>query len=459
MRRTGFYLLISAVVCLSFLAGAAETNSLTWQTASDQVSADLHGEHLFPLLESIARQTGWHIFVEPEADRSVSVKFNEVASGEALHKLLGDLNFALVPKTDGPWHLYVFTTRMENATRRVGLEDKVVAAKQKHVPNQLLVKLKPGANIDAVAKSVGAKVVGRNDQLGLYLLEFPDAAATDAALAQLQGNSDVQSVDYNYIYDPAPTPQPYSGSAPRPAALTLDPPTQGDPCSPIIGMIDTMPQASGTSLDQFVLPPISVAGADTSTPAGITHATAMYQTILNAVGQASGGHTSARIQPVNVFGPGDTANTWSVALGVQAAVNSGATVLNMSLGGTADSPILENVVNQALAQGVVIFAAAGNQPVNTPTFPAAISGVYAVTALSAPGQLASYANYGSFVSLALPGASVVSLGGQSYVVQGTSPATAYATGVAVGTKGVNCASWSQIEGAMQQKFPMPQGQQ
>ena len=59
------------------------------------------------------------------------------------------------------------------------------------------------------------------------------------------------------------------------------------------------------------------------------------------------------------------------------------------------------------------------------------------------------------VDLALPGASVVYFGGQAYVVQGTSPATAYATGMAAGTKGVNCVPWTQIQSAMQQKFAVP----
>jgi len=108
-----------------------------------------------------------------------------------------------------------------------------------------------------------------------------------------------------------------------------------------------------------------------------------------------------------------------------------------------------------LAKGVVIFAAAGNQPVNSPTFPGAIPGVNDVTALSQPGQLAAYANFSPQVDMALPGASIVSYGGQTFVVQGTSPATAYATGMAVGTKGINCASWSQIQATMQQKFPVP----
>ena len=459
MPRTAFFLLILVAVCLSFRTRAADTNSILWQTTSDQVSANLHEEHLFPLLESIARQTGWHIFVEPEADRTVSVKFHDLASGEALHKLLGDLNFALVPKTGEPWHLYVFTTRMENATRAVVVGAKAVAAVQKHVPNQLLVKLKPGANIDAVAKSVGAKVIGRNDKLGLYLLEFPDAATTDAALAQLQGNPDVQSVDYNYLYDPSPTPLQYSGAVPKPPSLTLDPPSPGNPCSPIIGLIDTAFQPSGTPLDQFALPPISVAGDNCPPPAGITHATAMFETILNAVAQSSGGHTSAKILPVNVFDCNGSANTWSVMLGMQAAFNNGATVFSMSLGGTSYSASMGQLVNQLLGQGVVIFAAAGNDAATTPTYPAAYPGVMAITALGAPGQLASYANHGSFVDMALPGASVVSLNNQSYVVQGTSPATAYAAGVAVGTKAVNCLPWSQIENAMDQQFPVPQSQQ
>jgi hypothetical protein len=57
--------------------------------------------------------------------------------------------------------------------------------------------------------------------------------------------------------------------------------------------------------------------------------------------------------------------------------------------------------------------------------------------------------------MALPGTSFVFQGNQAYVVQGTSPAAAYATGIAAGTKNINCGSWSQIESAMAQKFPVP----
>jgi hypothetical protein len=75
--------------------------------------------------------------------------------------------------------------------------------------------------------------------------------------------------------------------------------------------------------------------------------------------------------------------------------------------------------------------------------------------LGQPGQLASYANFSPQVDLALPGTAIFSYGGQSFVVQGTSPATAYATGMAAGTKGLNCPTWAQIQAAMQLKFPVP----
>jgi hypothetical protein len=78
-----------------------------------------------------------------------------------------------------------------------------------------------------------------------------------------------------------------------------------------------------------------------------------------------------------------------------------------------------------------------------------------VTALSQPGQLASYANDGSYVDLALPGTSVFYLNGTAYQVQGTSVSTAYASGIAAGNKASTTLTWAQILSAMQQKFAVP----
>ena len=452
-RFTSIFSLALLIFAGAPLRAGTATNSLVWQTVAGRVTADLHGEALWPLLEDIAHQTGWHIFVEPGVARKADVKFSNLPAGEALKKLLGDLNFAFVPKTNEANHLYVFTTTMHAATQPVAAVEPEKTEPPKHVANELLVKVKPGTDIDALAKSLGAKVVGRDDKLGIYRLQFTDAANTDTALASLKTNATVAAVEYNYLLAPPPAPQKIANTSAGPVSLTLNPP--GDSGRVIVGLIDTPVQSLGASLDPFMLKPISVTGDNTDvSSADPTHATSMAETILRAMA-AQGGSTSAQILPVDVYGNSETATTWNVALGVQAAVNGGATVLNLSLSGTTDSAILSDVIQQAAAKGIIIFAAAGNQPVATPTYPAADSGVIAVAATQG-GQLAAYSNFGSFISLALPGASVVYLGNQAFVVQGTSAATAYASGVAAGTKNGTSMTWAQILAVMQQKFPVPQ---
>ncbi|MEI6198295.1 MAG: hypothetical protein WCS42_28590, partial [Verrucomicrobiota bacterium] len=70
MRFTKLFLLLVLLVCaVATLRAATATNSLVWQADRDRVSADIRGEALWPLLEDIAHQTGWHIFVEPGAAR------------------------------------------------------------------------------------------------------------------------------------------------------------------------------------------------------------------------------------------------------------------------------------------------------------------------------------------------------------------------------------------------------
>ena len=443
---------LAVIFCLWFalVSGAdAQTNSLVWNKAAGRVDADLHGEALWPLLEDIAHQTGWHIFVEPGSTRNASTKFKDLPSDDALRMLLGKLNFAFVPQTNGPDFLYVFTTSRESATRQVA----VTNTPPRRVANELLVRVKPGTDIDALAKLLGAKVTGRNDKLGIYRLLFENENSTDLAFGKLKSDSDVTAVDHNYIYGVPPSPQAIANAPVGPVSLKLNPP--GDTGKLIVGLIDTPVQPLDGSLNDFLLKQISVTGDNYNDGTGPTHGTAMAEAILRAIAQASKGSTSAQILPVNIYSSGESTTSWDVALGIQAAVDNGANVLNLSLGGTGDSSVLDSVIQQAIAAGIPIFAAAGNQPVSTPTYPAAYNGVFAVTATQG-GQIAPYANYGNFVTLAFPGNAVVYLGGSAYMVQGTSVSTATATGVAVGNKSALGWNWSQIGAAMQQQFFVPQ---
>jgi hypothetical protein len=159
-----------------------------------------------------------------------------------------------------------------------------------------------------------------------------------------------------------------------------------------------------------------------------------------------------QILPVNVYGANPTASTFDVAAGILAAVNNGANVINLSLGTTADSAFLRSLTEAVAAQNIPMFGAAGNQPVNTPTFPAAYPQVIAVTA-GDQGQVANYANFGSFVDVIAPGTSFVNFNGQTWVVSGTSSASAYAAGRAAGLADSGCNSTAAA--AQQVRTTMP----
>lgn len=447
------YLLMLTLLCGRLFAA----DSLTWNTNQDRVSANISSAPVLPVLEAVAKHTGWHVFVESNMTHTVSTKFQDLPTGEALRMLLGDLNFAIVPQTNGPDHLYVFRTSLGNARILIHPSDLVSKlSRSGKIPNQLIVTLKPGAKIEALDCLGGAHVTGRMDAIHAYRVEFKDANAAEAARDCLSKNPEVASVDSNYSMEPPNIPLGVGNQSPQ---FNLTPKASSGNCQVIIGLVDTHVQPVGQGLDSFLLPAISVAG-DSANTTQLTHGTAMLNVIAQGLSQGIGGgvqakangQTSVKILPVDVYGPNETTTTFDVANGIYQAINGGANMINLSLGGTGDSSFLQSLIQQGESQGVVFFAAAGNQPVTTPFYPAAYPGVQAVTASSAPGQLADYADHGSFVNLMLPGTGIVPYDGQSWAVTGTSTATAYATGIAAGLADSSHDCPKQIIPTMQSDF-------
>jgi Subtilase family len=415
------------------LFAAASNQSLVWNQKENKVDADITSWDLPELLQNIATATGWKVYLEPDLNRTISAKFEKLPAGEALHSLLGNLNYVVMPpSSDGVSRLYVFRTSQQSATKLIQAASK--KRKAKPVPNELVVILKPGSKtkIEDLAKMLGAKIVGRMDDQNAYRLQFDDEAAATAARTELADNPDVDSVDSNYYVDRLPDVNMSLSTLANDPDLQLQPRTNspGD-CQLVIAPIDTPNQSLGKNLDQFINPTIHVTSDTVSlNPNTVTHSTAMISTMLGNLSKIDKQGTSVKIQPVDVYGNSEQANTYDVAKGIVAAVNSGANVINLSLGSPGDSAVLHKVITQVSNQGIPIFAAAGNEPVTSPTYPAAYPEVVAVTASDNSGNLADYANRGSFVDMIAPGDSIVRYNGQSYMVEGTSSATAYASSMA-----------------------------
>jgi len=432
-RTARLVFLCLGVLWLS-LSRPTVADSLVWRFDQNEVDAEIKEWPLPKLLDTLSGETGWQVYVDPEARHTVSTRFQKLRPAEALRRLLGELNFALLPQTNGPARLFVYRTSVQDATQFVAPPERPKAriSSAKPIANELILTVKPGTNIEELARKLGAKVIGGVDGLNAYRLQFEDGAAVQTARSQLEANSDVTAVDYNYPIERPDYIEPLALSSAPP--FSLKPKVAATSDQVIVGLVDSAVQANALNLKDFLLPQVSLVANSGPPTDQLTHGTSMAETILRALSQAQQGAdgTSVRILPVDIYGSGANTTTFDVARGIYAAINSGATIVNLSLGSEGSSPFLQRMIQDSYKQGVLFVGAAGNQPLTTPVYPAAYPEVLAVTAGDRSGRIAPYANRGDFVDLIAPGANIVYFGDRAYLGTGTSFATAWVSGMAAG---------------------------
>ncbi|MEJ6528816.1 S8 family peptidase [Exiguobacterium sp. USCH10] len=130
------------------------------------------------------------------------------------------------------------------------------------------------------------------------------------------------------------------------------------------------------------------------------------------------------ILPVKVLDAGGYGDTDQIALGIKYAVDAGAKVINMSLGGN-ESRTLGYMLKYAHDRGVIIVAATGNDGQSRVSYPASSKYTISVGATNSFGIVSDYSNYGIDVDVVAPGSKVASLvpDGNVVYMDGTSMAT------------------------------------
>jgi type VII secretion-associated serine protease mycosin len=162
----------------------------------------------------------------------------------------------------------------------------------------------------------------------------------------------------------------------------------------------------------------------------------------NGVGIA-GGAPGVKILPVRVLDQNGSGYSSNVAQGIIWAVDHGARVINLSLGGTTPSDGTRAAIKYANGKGAIVLAAAGNDGAgaNQPLYPAAFSEAVAVAAVDGNRNRASFSNYGGYVDIAAPGADIISTYSSSRTayaaMSGTSMATPYASAAAALVASIN----------------------
>ncbi|MFI1534395.1 type VII secretion-associated serine protease mycosin [Streptomyces anandii] len=165
--------------------------------------------------------------------------------------------------------------------------------------------------------------------------------------------------------------------------------------------------------------------------AGLIAGTGAYGGGKGAFGLAPG----AKILPIRMPGVSDDdpfTGPGYLSKAIRYAAESGARVINISLGSPAHSAQLDAAVRYALNHGSLIFAATGNSgnKGNPVEYPAATPGVVGVAAVGKDLRRTSWSTYGPQVDVAAPGEDMVhACGGKTGLCKtsGTSDATALAS--------------------------------
>lgn len=159
----------------------------------------------------------------------------------------------------------------------------------------------------------------------------------------------------------------------------------------------------------------------------------------NSIGLAGvTGNLDVKILPIKVLNSDGEGDTISIVKGILYAVDSGADVINLSLGARYKIDLLAEAIEYAKSKGVFVVTASGNDNENSDNFSPASDGGYTVAAMNYNYKKASFSDYGNSVKAAAPGVKILSTVPGGYEAwDGTSMAAPVVSGIAAMLKAEN----------------------
>jgi len=307
-------------------------------------------------------------------------------------------------------------------------------------PDRFIVQFEPGTSSRDMARvygEFGGKLELAIPELGVQVLSAPHQAISQKSAAY-RSDSRVRCVEPDYLAEAVDLPNdPYFNESYQWGLFKVKAPeawaiTHGSR-SVRIAVLDTGIDRSHPDLAAKVVANKDFTGSGTAKPTNShgTHVAGIAGAITNnRVGVAGLGYSSS-LMDVKVLGDNGTGYYSWIAQGIVWATDNGADVINLSLGGSSPSSMLQQAVDYAWKRGVVVVAAAGNDGSSSAFYPAYYGNCIAVGATDAGDRLSSWSNRGSWVDVAAPGTAYSTKPNNQYGnMGGTSIASPHVAGLA-----------------------------
>ena len=294
----------------------------------------------------------------------------------------------------------------------------VVAAdakpKSRFVPGQILIKPRAGVAESTLSAKLGAQ--GAMSRLTLRRLNVRVVKVAeenaDALLAALKNDPDIEFAERDYIAEAAFVPNdPYVGNEWHLSKIQAFQAWGGTVgrSDVVVAVLDSGVNMNQPDLAGRLLPGYDFVNATQTITDDFGHGTAVTGTIVangnNAQGVAGVAY-GCSVLPVKVMDNNGFAPYSTIAAGIKYAVDNGARVINLSVAGTSPSATLQDAIDYAWSNNVVVVAAAGNSADSTVQYPAACDHVLSVSS-TAPGDSLSYfSSFGSYVKISAPGETI-----------------------------------------------------
>lgn len=409
------------------------------QLSGEKLTILSEDEPLTKILKKISEQ-GIRVRIDPQIQTNITASFDNRPVGPALKSILKSLDYALIwqansiasGKEPQLQEIRIFRPGLEKNIQDLPGYTNLEIVKNGdgtyHVKDILLLQVAPDiskAAFQAILDQTGGTLLDVHLPLGLVKLRLPEGVDISDVAATLSQYQEIKSAEPDFAY-PVKGSKHVIGTSP---AEPINTNGQPSPDSTVMAVVD-----SGLHADYLDSP--FVAGAydavspDAQKSDALGHGTQMTLVAAGAVtpkGIENPRHDTSQVVSIRGIDDNGYTSNYTLINGIDYAIEMGAEVMSLSWGSSTPSAMLESAAEYALNNGIILVAAAGNEPTGEPVYPAAYDNVIGVGALTDIGEPWSQSNYGDFIDVQAPGMADLPVGfkGDPGMYVGTSIATAY----------------------------------